>query len=220
MPDETTRQGEMTINEEANLPANWVPLDVPPIVPSGSPYPSHPSAVSSSVPGFLQATLPPGVQQNTDYVRAGQHGPNMPTLSLMPLSPSGQASVGAATQSGLEKNPSFLGVQSQTQQNTTGLQQATALPGNVTNLSTVQWLAKDITANLRQIVEVSFTAPNDGIWESVRIWATNYPKFGAQPVVIGVGISSPVSLNLSGTGNSTILTAQSVSKQGVVSTFS
>src|SRR5271157_3526417 len=94
MPDETTRQGEMTINEEANLPANWVPLDLPPIIPGVTP-----AMPSNKTPRYLQGTVPPATQHDSSLVGTAYETPNIPQLTMMPLGVQGSPMTNAGIQS-------------------------------------------------------------------------------------------------------------------------
>lgn len=83
-----------TINEEAGLPENWVPIDTPPIVP-GRMEPAQ----SDGSQKFLQASLPPGYQHDTSFVGTEYRAVQSPNLSLMPLGISGNPTSNAAVQS-------------------------------------------------------------------------------------------------------------------------
>src|SRR5208283_4959287 len=94
MPNEATRQGEMTINEEANLPANWVPLDLPPIIPGVTP-----AMPSNKTPRYLQGTVPPATQHDSSLVGTAYETPNIPQLTMMPLGVQGSPMTNAGIQS-------------------------------------------------------------------------------------------------------------------------
>jgi hypothetical protein len=93
MADEQKKN--LTINEEAGLPDNWVPIDAKPIVPSSREFGGYPTDGSSR---YLQGSLPPGSQHDTSFVGTAYRSSNSPQLSVMPLSPSGLAQVNAAAQ--------------------------------------------------------------------------------------------------------------------------
>jgi hypothetical protein len=93
MPDEK----RPTINEEAGLPENWVPLDAPPIIPSRVQNQNPDNSSSSTAP--LVGSLPPGYQLDADFVRNAYRGQLVPNLSLMPLGIQGNASSNAGIQS-------------------------------------------------------------------------------------------------------------------------
>ncbi len=78
-----------TIQEEAGLPANWKPIDAPPIVPS-----RYQNSSESSAP--FVGSLPPSYQQNTDFSGVSRAGGRVPNLSLMPLGNQGNPSSNAA----------------------------------------------------------------------------------------------------------------------------
>lgn len=86
-----------TINEEAGLPDNFVPIDVAPIIPSRPPQLNPDSSSSSSAPPV--GSLPPSYQQNADFVRNAYRGQSTPNLSLMPLGIQGNPSSNAGIQS-------------------------------------------------------------------------------------------------------------------------
>lgn len=86
-----------TINEEAKLPDNWVPVDTPPIIPGKSGPGNDESADGSSK--YLQGSLPPGYQHDSSFVGTGYKGGGTPALSLMPLGLQGNPSTNAAIQS-------------------------------------------------------------------------------------------------------------------------
>lgn len=81
-----------TLNEEAGLPENWVPLDQPPIIPSQLQTPANSSGTSTPYVG----SLPPSFQQNVDFAATARGGGNLPNLSLMPLGIQGNPSTNAA----------------------------------------------------------------------------------------------------------------------------
>ena len=81
---------QQTINEEAGLPDNFVPVDAPPIIP-GSP-------ISDGSSKYLQGSLPPQFQHDASFVGTG-YASRTPNLSLMPLGIQGNPSSNAAVQS-------------------------------------------------------------------------------------------------------------------------
>lgn len=92
MPNEKAKPAEMTINEEAGLPDNWVPVDAPPIIPANPPLPP-------GAPRYQVASLPPGYQHDVSFVDSGKGSPDIPKLSLMPLGIQGNPATNAAIQS-------------------------------------------------------------------------------------------------------------------------
>jgi hypothetical protein len=89
-------QKHQTINEEAGLPDNWVPVDAAPIIPG---RPTVDFQANEGTLRYTQASLPPGYQHDTSFTRAGIQGPNAPALGLMPLSIAGNPSTNAGIQS-------------------------------------------------------------------------------------------------------------------------
>jgi hypothetical protein len=132
MPDDK----HLTINEEAGLPENWVPLDTPPIVPSKVQNQNPDNSSSSSAP--LVGSLPPGYQLDADFVRNAYRGQNVPNLSLMPL--------------GIQGNPtSNAGIQSTAKQIVT--QAIAAIPP--TSTTDVESIASNVTASAAYNVQLS-----------------------------------------------------------------
>jgi hypothetical protein len=132
MPDDK----HLTINEEAGLPSNWVPLDAPPIVPSKVQNQNPDNSSSSSAP--LVGSLPPGYQLDADFVRNAYRGQNVPNLSLMPL--------------GIQGNPtSNAGIQSTAKQIVT--QAIAAIPP--TSTADVESIASNVTASTAYNVQLS-----------------------------------------------------------------
>jgi hypothetical protein len=84
-----------TIAEEAGLGPNWIPADVPPIIP-GRMLPGVPV---SRTPTNLQGSLPPGFQHDTSFVATEYDSPNVPKFSIMPLGIQGNPMTNAAIQS-------------------------------------------------------------------------------------------------------------------------
>lgn len=97
MVDEGQHQ---TINEEAGLPENWVPISRAPVVPSLL----SPNSALEGPSRYPQGSLPPGYQQDTSFVQNAPKSPTAPQMSLMPLGPSGQAAVNSATKSIIIQN--------------------------------------------------------------------------------------------------------------------
>lgn len=91
---------QQTIAEEAGLPANWVPIDRAPVVPSLL----SPNSALEGPSRYPQGSLPPGYQHDTSFVQTSPKSPTAPQMSLMPLGPSGQAAVNSATKSIIIQN--------------------------------------------------------------------------------------------------------------------
>jgi hypothetical protein len=96
MPQENAKPAEVTINEEAGLGPEWVPIDVPPIIPANPPLPSGAAK-------YQVASLPPGYQHDVSFVDSGKGSPDIPKLSLMPLGIQGNPATNAAIQSTASK---------------------------------------------------------------------------------------------------------------------
>ena len=80
-----------TIEEEANLPSNFVAVDSTPMIPgrqSGGPVGAPPQA-STGIDNFQSGQLPPFLGLSSDLVAAGTPGPRVPTTRLMPIAASG-----------------------------------------------------------------------------------------------------------------------------------
>lgn len=90
----------VTINEEAGLPENWVPVDAPPIIPGRTPNSENSSDGNSR---YLQGSLPPGFQHDSSFVGTAYKSPTTPQLSLMPLGINGSPSTNAAISSTANK---------------------------------------------------------------------------------------------------------------------
>ena len=90
MPDEKPK----TINEEAGLGPEWVPLDAPPIIPANT---ARVAADGSDK--VLQGSLPPGYQHDVNFTGTAYRSPNSPQLSLMPLGVQGNPTTNAGVQS-------------------------------------------------------------------------------------------------------------------------
>ena len=84
---------QQTINEEAGLPDNWVPLDAPPIIPSAS------NRIADGSFKYLQGSLPPGFQHDVSFTETSYKTNRSSNLSLMPLGVQGNPSTNAAVQS-------------------------------------------------------------------------------------------------------------------------
>lgn len=85
-----------TINEEAGLGPEWVPIDSAPIIP-GKPMPGGDVPADGSSK-YLQGSLPPGYQHDSTFVDTAYKG-STPQLSLMPLGIQGSPASNAAIQS-------------------------------------------------------------------------------------------------------------------------
>lgn len=99
MPDdkEKPKQPE-TIEEEAGLPENWIPVQSAPLIPgrqSGGPVGAPPSF--PAIDNFQSGQLPPFLGLSPDLVNAGTPGPRVPTTRLMPIMPSGVSQNVSAT---------------------------------------------------------------------------------------------------------------------------
>lgn len=95
MPDDKPK----ATNEEENygLPANWIPVDAPPVVP-GTMAPTADGSIR-----YLQGSLPPTAQHDISFTATAYKQDRTPQLTLMPLSPSGDASTNSGVQSVVQK---------------------------------------------------------------------------------------------------------------------
>jgi hypothetical protein len=95
-----------SINEEAGLGENWVPIDAPPIVPGrNNPAPPPPSGtLFPQTPQYLQGSIPPSFQHDTSFVDTATLTPNAPKFSLMPLGIQANPASNAAIQSTASKS--------------------------------------------------------------------------------------------------------------------
>jgi len=84
---------EPTIAEEAGLPDSWKPVDSAPIIPSSAPAPN-------SRANLFGGSISPTLQHDFIFSQTKYGTPVIPSLPLMPLSASGQPTVGAAIHSG------------------------------------------------------------------------------------------------------------------------
>ena len=85
---------EPTLAQEAGLPDNWYPVDSSPINPSAALSRPNPMAT------FFAGPISPTLQHDKTFVDTQLGTYNVAKLPLVPLSSSGQPSVGAAVQSG------------------------------------------------------------------------------------------------------------------------
>ena len=85
-----------TINEEAGLGPNWVPLDGPPLVP-GQTVAAPPASDSIPTnPKYIQGTIAPNFQHDTSFTDTATMSIRAPKFDLMPLGP--QQNAVSATQ--------------------------------------------------------------------------------------------------------------------------
>jgi hypothetical protein len=200
--------------EEKDLPENLQTINP-------APLPASPPGIQD-FDRYSGGALPPGLGLQTDLVKTNVKG-SAPVYRLMPAPPSGNPQQGSASQSSLLKNPAFVSTQTQTQQNTQNLQEATNPPGYVTGLSVAKGIGKNTDGTLSQIVELSFTPPaanpNLGTFAAVEVFATGY-NGSPQPTLVGQGVTSPVFIETSITGETIALICQSVSSTGIYSAFS
>jgi hypothetical protein len=98
MPDEKPK----TINEEAGLPDNWVPVDRPPVEPGRQ----NPNSLIDGNLKYLQGSLPPTFQHDSSFVNTAYKSQNAPSASLVPLGLQGNPTTNAAIQSTASHTPS------------------------------------------------------------------------------------------------------------------
>lgn len=88
---------ESTLAEEAGLPNSWHSVDSAPITPSQA---SVPFSLPNGMAPYFSGSISPVLQHDYVFSQTKYGSPAIPSLPLMPLSASGQPSVGAAVQSG------------------------------------------------------------------------------------------------------------------------
>lgn len=85
-----------SINEEAGLGPNWVPLDGPPIIPGQMVAAPPASDFSPTNPKYIQGSIAPNFQHDGSFVDTGDKTSHVPKHDLMPLGP--QQNAVSATQ--------------------------------------------------------------------------------------------------------------------------
>ncbi|MFZ0232415.1 MAG: hypothetical protein WA306_09375 [Candidatus Acidiferrales bacterium] len=94
MPNEKQNPAITPESENYGLPENFVPVDVPPIIPSNI----VPNAGAAANP-YKSGTLNPNLSLQQDVVNAGSYPPGVPSIRLMPVGAAGNASSNAAIKS-------------------------------------------------------------------------------------------------------------------------
>ncbi len=84
---------QQTIQEEAGLGPEWVPIDAPPIIPGVA------SPIVDGSSRYLQGSLPPQSQHDASFVGTAYKSDRTPSVALMPLAINGNPSSNAAIQS-------------------------------------------------------------------------------------------------------------------------
>lgn len=84
-------QKPQTINEEAGLGPEWVPIDAPPIIPG--------SSLADGSSRLLQGSLSPQSQHDISFTGTAYKSDRTPAVSLMPLGVQGNPASNAAIQS-------------------------------------------------------------------------------------------------------------------------
>lgn len=74
-----------TINEEAGLGPNWIPLDGPPIIPGQTISAPPVSDFSPTNPKYIQGSIAPNFQHDSSFVDTGDKTAYVPKFDLMPL---------------------------------------------------------------------------------------------------------------------------------------
>lgn len=92
-----------TINEEAGLGPNWVPVDGPPIIPGQMVAAPPASDFSPTNPKYIQGTIAPNFQHDASFVDTGDKTAHVPKFDLMPLGPQ-QSSISSAQLSSVIKS--------------------------------------------------------------------------------------------------------------------
>jgi len=99
-----TDEKPKTINEEAGLPDNWVPVDRPPLEPGRQ----NPNSLIDGNLKYLQGSLPPTFQHDSSFVNTAYKSSNSPSASLVPLGIQGNPATNAAIQSTSSTTPSSI----------------------------------------------------------------------------------------------------------------
>src|SRR5271165_5755888 len=99
MPD-----NDKTIQEEAGLPSNWVPVDRPPVEPGRA----NPNSLIDGNTKYLQGSLPPTFQHDSSFVNNSYKSDTSPSASLVPLTINGNPATNAAIQSTATQTPSSV----------------------------------------------------------------------------------------------------------------
>ena len=96
MPNQNENPNPATAPEPENygLPENFVPIDVPPIIPANL-VPGAGPAVNP----YKSGTLNPNLSFQQDLVNAGSYGPGVPSTRLMPIGAAGNPQANAAIKS-------------------------------------------------------------------------------------------------------------------------
>lgn len=92
---------QTTINEEAGLGPEWVPVDAPPIIPGKTP--PAPGVAYSESSKYLQGSIPQSFQLSPDFVNTQVESSSVPNFSLMPLGVQGNPVSNAGVQSTVTK---------------------------------------------------------------------------------------------------------------------
>lgn len=156
-----------TINEEAGLPDNWIPVDAPPIVPGTS----APTTADGSSKYFT-GSLPPGFQHDVSFTGTAYKQDRTPQLSLMPL--------------GIQGNPSTNAGSQSTSGKVSNNQLSLAFPGVVNSAGSVQAATLDNIGDSTAFGRVSQTAlANHDVDPSL----SGVLAKGSTPVTQNTGIS-------------------------------
>ena len=131
----TEKSLNQILQEESGLGPNWVVADQPAIRPGRVPAPPQGDTENK----YLQGSLPPASQHDTSFVGTEYKGARIPSLSVQPLGPSGQA----AANSGVHNTtyPLLFPVQQQTEQNSADIATNTTAIANLQATSFSEWSA-------------------------------------------------------------------------------
>lgn len=97
---------DRTVNEEAGLPDNWIPVDSAPIVPGATT--AVPSNQQSGPGPYFVGSIPSNLQHDTTFVRTGYQTQGVAVTPLMPLAVSGIPSSNAAVQTIVKSSSTTL----------------------------------------------------------------------------------------------------------------
>lgn len=201
MPDEKPK----TINEEAGLPDNWVPVDRPPVEPGRQ----NPNALIDGNLKYLQGSLPPTYQHDSSFVNTAYKSASAPSASLIPLGLQGNPSTNAAIQSTASHTPSqvpssvttTLSVNVPPQLFTPPFQDI-ALPGtltiNLSDQSANQFFAGPTTGSPATPTWRALVLLDFGFVFDVPHGGTGVATIPAHAVIIGAG-TSPITTAAPGT---------------------
>lgn len=148
----------ISINEEAGLGPNWVPVDAPPIIPGKTP--PAPGVAYSESSKYLQGSIPQSFQLSPNFVATEVESSNTPNYSLTPL--------------GVQGNPvSNAGIQSTALKVIDNSTPPVAIEVNGVKIPDQQFLNLTGTGVTTSGKDVIFTATGDGLTHGTTPWETD-----------------------------------------------